>query len=286
MAADLCACCGVPLAWQGDYARCSSCGLWQSRLPAQILDETAWQQLDETARGEALRTLRQNNFRILLQRLNAVRGKAQGALLDIGCAHGWFVEQARDAGYESTGLEPDPRLAAYARKSGATIREGFFPQALTAHEQFDVLVFNDVFEHIPAPREVLDACARHLRNDGLLVLNLPLATGFFYRLSRVLRTTGIAGPWLRMWQVGFPSPHLFFFESKHLVRLAGESGFSLVSESALPSVSTHGLWARLRMDNTQPLWVHLLLWPALMLMSPILGMLPNDIGLLIFRKQK
>ncbi len=285
MSVDTCACCATPLQWRQHYARCGGCGLWQSRLTPQILDEQAWRQLDESARGDALRTLRQHNFSLLLQQLAASGSKAGGKLLDIGAAHGWFVTQSRAAGYDSCGLEPDPRLAAFARAAGASIREGFFPQALAADERFDVLVFNDVFEHLPQPRDALLACAQHLHEGGLLVLNLPLASGFFFRLSHLLWSAGIAAPWLRMWQAGFPSPHLYFFESRHLVRLANEAGFVLVNESALPSMSTSGLWARLRMDRTQPLWLHLVVWPLLMLLSPLVQLLPNDIGLLVFRKQ-
>lgn len=284
MAFDACPCCGATLQWQDEYARCTGCGLWQSRLPAQILDEAAWRQLDESARGEALRTLRQNNFRLLLERLAAVQGAPRGKLLDIGAAHGWFVLQARAQGYDAEGLEPDPRLAAHARAQGAVIRAGFFPQALPLDAHYDVLVFNDVFEHLPDPNAALAACAQHLRSGGLLVLNLPLASGFFFRVSQLCAKLGMAGPWKRMWQAGFPSPHLFFFESSQLVRLAAVAGFTLVHESALPSMSTRGLWARLRMDNTQPLWLHALQWPVLMLLTPLTRVLPNDIGLLVFRK--
>lgn len=281
-----CACCGAALQWQGDYACCDGCGLWQSRLPPQILHAAAWQQLDENARGEALQALRLHNFALVLDRLAAISGSQRGDLLDVGAAHGWFVSRARHAGYNSSGLEPDPRLARWAREHGAVVREGFFPDVLHATEQFDVLVFNDVFEHLPAPQTALQACARHLRADGLLVLNLPLASGFFFGLSIALLRVGFTPPWQRLWQTGFPSPHLFFFQSRHLERLAQAAGFTLVSESALPSLSTTGLWARLRMDRSQPLWLHVLVWPLLVLVAPLVRILPNDIGLFIFRKQQ
>lgn len=285
MAMAFCACCTTALRWQGDYACCSNCGLWQSRLPPQILDAAAWQQLDESARGEALQTLRRQNFALLLDRLDAIRGSQRGDLLDIGAAHGWFVTQARQAGYNSSGLEPDPRLATYAREHGAVIRQGFFPDSLAAGERFDVLVFNDVFEHLPAPLAALQACAQHLREDGLLVLNLPVAGGFFFVLSRLLLGLGIKAPWQRLWQAGFPSPHLFFYRQTHLQQMAQAAGFALVSESALPSMSVSGLWARLRMDRSQPLWLHALVWPLLLLMAPVVRLLPSDIGLFIFRKK-
>lgn len=278
-----CNACNHALQWDDDYSRCRQCGLWQSRLSAQILDEQAWQQLDETARGTALATLRRNNFSVLLQRLAVVRGQQGGALLDVGSAHGWFVVQAMAAGYKSLGLEPDPRLAAYAREHGATIKQGFFPQALAADERFDVIVFNDVFEHLPDPVAALAACAAHLQAEGLLVLNLPLASGCFFHMAEWLNKLGIKGPWRRLWQVGFPSPHLFFFESRQLVPLATAAGFSLISESALQSLTTAGLWARLRMDHQQPVWLHMLQWLLLVALLPMVGLMPNDIGLFIFR---
>lgn len=277
-----CANCEAPLQWKSDYARCSVCKLRQSRLQPKILDETAWRQLDEIARGTALQALRKSNFTLLLQRLQTLKPGA--TLLDVGAAHGWFVEQANAAGYKAIGLEPDPRLAAFARKLGVVIQEGFFPHALATDQRFDVLVFNDVFEHLPNPRKVMADCFSHLNKDGLLILNLPLATGFFFRLATAMRLFGFASAWRRLWQVGFPSPHLFFYGRKHLSQIATPQGFRLVHQSSLPSLSTSGLWSRLRMDNTQPLWLHCLQWPLLMLLAPLLRLLPKDIGLLIFQK--
>jgi len=285
MVPAVCVCCATALQWQGEYACCSGCGLWQSRLPPQILDAAAWQQLDESARGEALQQLRRHNFALVLDRLAGISGNHRGDLLDIGAAHGWFVTQARQAGYNCTGLEPDPRLATYAREHGATIRQGFFPEALAADERFDLLAFNDVFEHLPVPTAALQSCAHHLREGGLLVLNLPVAGGCFFTLSRLLLQLGVKRPWQRLWQAGFPSPHLFFYGLSHLQVMAQAAGFELISESALPSLSTTGLWARLRMDRSQPLWLHALVWPLLVLMAPLVRLLPNDIGLFIFRKK-
>jgi SAM-dependent methyltransferase len=284
MTLSVCSSCAHALQWEADYACCSRCNLWHSRLPPSILDEAAWRQLDETARGTALQSLRVGNFRLLLQQLATLRGHQRGTLLDIGAAHGWFVQQAALAGYASVGLEPDPRLVAYGNHHGAKLIEGFFPQALTADSRFDVLVFNDVFEHLPTPQAALQACAQHLQPGGMLVLNLPLATGFFFRLAGWLRRLGLHGPWQRMWQVGFPSPHLHFFAREHLEVLAGNAGFTLLQTSTLPSMTLRGLWARLRMDHQQPVAIHAAQWLLLCLLSPVLGLLPADIGLLIFKK--
>lgn len=281
----VCANCQSALVAAGVYARCASCGLWHSSLQPGVLDEQAWARLDEAARGHALQTLRCNNFRLLLEQLEQIGGARPGRLLDIGCAHGWFLEQARARGYDCSGLEPDPRLASYARQQGASVREGFFPEALAANERFHVLVFNDVFEHLPDPVAALKACVHHLSPGGHLVLNLPLASGFLFRVAHVLRRVGLPGPWERMWQVGFPSPHLYFFESGHLEQLCTRAGLEPVYQGRLLTLSGGaGLWERLRMDRQVPLWLHAMQWALLMLLAPLLRFLPADIGLLVFRK--
>jgi len=280
-----CANCHAALVWNGEYACCAACGLWHSRLQPRVLDEQAWASLDEAARGVALQTLRYSNFRLVLDRLQQLSGERRGRLLDIGCAHGWFLEQARARGFECSGLEPDPRLASHARQHGSSVREGFFPAALAADERFDVLVFNDVFEHLPDPAVALQACFRHLAPGGRLVLNLPLASGFLFRVAGVLRAIGVQGPWARMWQVGFPSPHLYFFQSRHLQQLCTREGLQPEYQGSLHTLAGGaGLWERLRMDRQAPLWLHAMQWSLLVVLAPLLRFLPADIGLLIFRK--
>lgn len=146
-----CANCHTALVWDGDYSCCTGCGLWHSCLQPRVLDEQAWASLDETARGVALPTLRRTNFRLLLDQLELLDSQHRGRLLDIGCAHGWFLEQAHARGFDCSGLEPDPRLASQARQHGNHVREGFFPEALAADERFDMLVFNDVSSICPIP---------------------------------------------------------------------------------------------------------------------------------------
>jgi SAM-dependent methyltransferase len=279
-----CPVCGEPLrpgqrAW---VLRCSRCGFLASTLSPSIGDPTS-SILREDARAEALRPLRDRNFSAILDRL-AEHGARPGArLLEVGCAHGWFMDAAKARGYVVEGIEPDAAIAADPIARGHGVTHGFFPQDLASTDAFDVIVFNDVFEHLPDPAAALDACRERLAPDGLLVLNLPSSHGVFFRVAATLDRLGFAGPYRRMWQHGFPSPHLSYFSPSTLDRLAGAQGFDRVYQGALASIDTRGLWSRLRYGGTVSALKAAGTWAVVVLATPLLRVAPADIALHIYK---
>jgi SAM-dependent methyltransferase len=251
------------------------------RLPAAAAGESACA-LHEDRREAALAPLRARNFAIVLDRLAACGG--HGRLLEIGCAHGWFLDAARGRGYTVTGIEPDAAVAAQAVQRGHEVVHGLFPDVLAPDARFDVVVFNDVFEHLPDPRAALRATARALCAGGLLAINLPDSRGAFYRLAETLRRVGWRAPHDRLWQLGFPSPHLSYFHPDALTRLASGVGFAEVERRALPSIEQQGLWQRLRYDPRASRLSAAVMWLAVTLALPIVRRLPSDISLTIFRR--
>lgn len=243
-----CPCCGatpVPglRPW---HVRCPACGYEASDFVPAIgaPPGTAGTALDEAGREEALGPLRRANAARLLELLGS-RLPRGAALLDVGCAHGWFLEAAgRD--YAALGIEPDAAVAGPARSRGLPVRPGLFPDALAGDERFDAIVFNDVFEHLTDLHAALRACHRHLREGGWLVLNLPNADGLYYRWARRLARIGIDGPFRRLWQAGMPSPHLHYFTPGALRRLVEPHGYALELQAGLPAVSAAGLVERVR----------------------------------------
>ena len=147
-------------------------------------------------------------------------------LLDVGCAHGWFIERASSR-FDVTGIEPDAGVAAATRARGLPVRSGFFPDVLGPDECFDVIVFNDVLEHIPDINTTLVACWQHLAPGGCVIVNAPSSRGLLYRLSVLLARTGLGRAFDRMWQLGFPSPHVHYFATTNLVLLAHKAGFEM-----------------------------------------------------------
>jgi SAM-dependent methyltransferase len=260
--------------------RCQRCGFLASTLVAHV--NASDSAIDECARARALQTLRRGNFERVLDALATAGLRARGRILDVGCAHGWFIEAARARGYDAAGLEPDDAVADAARRHGTPVRSGFFPEALEPGECFDAIVFNDVFEHLPHPERAMRAIRGRLAPGGLVAINLPIASGVFYRAASVLDHIGMHGPFDRMWQRGFPSPHVSYFTQATLAALAASCGMEERWRGFLPSLEASGLWARLRYDRGAGLLMSALIWSILRTVSPVLSSMPPDIGLQIF----
>ncbi len=179
-------------------ARCPACGTWTSSLALAINEQTTHAtsatEIDVDARATGLKELRRQNFRDVLDRIGALRPLAGTRLLDVGSAHGWFLEEAAARGVEATGVEPEEAIAEESRRAGARVLTGYFPDVVPDGEQVDVITFNDVLEHIPDVRGTLAGCARVLPPGGVLAINIPSADGLGYRVARLLARVGVKGP--------------------------------------------------------------------------------------------
>ena len=161
---------------------------------------------------------------------------------------------------------------------------GCFPECLEPGRTFDLITFNDVLEHIPNVESSVRACAAHLKKDGLLSIAIPNSRGIFYRIGSMLARLGVPGPFERMWQKSFHSPHVSYFNPQTLEKLVVRNGFVLEHQSALPTLELGGLWDRLMMDSTQSPVVAAPLWLTLVLASPLIRGLPPDILYHVYRR--
>lgn len=281
-----CIVCGNPTsAGLIDWHRtCGGCAYERADLKISINETPAHEQIDEGDREIALRALRDENFKAIVARIAPLAKPGRGKLLDIGCAHGWFLEQASTR-FDVLGIEPDAAVGERTAARGLPVRMGYFPDALKEGETFDVLVFNDVIEHIPGIEMALDACRQRLNQDGLLVLNLPSSRGFFYRLSKLFARLGLPGPFERLWQKGLPSPHVHYFNERNLTTLVGHHGFELVDKVELPSLRADGLLERLRYVGKVSKPVLYAQFIAILCAIPILGLFPSDIVVCTYRKR-
>jgi SAM-dependent methyltransferase len=270
---------------RGYWFECARCGFLASTLSPAIGEDAAHNTIDETRRREALDSLRHCNFERVLDTLQHLPIPQPTRLLDVGCAHGWFLQAAARRGFLPTGLEPDPAIAAQARREGLSVISGFFPQAIPDPAIFDVISFHDVFEHLPSPREAATDCFRRLSPGGHLVLVLPSSRGVLFRLARLLSRLGLHGPLDRLWQRGFPSPHLTYFHPAALEALLRPHGFREVHRATLPSFTRKGLWQRLRYDRRSSRYVSALQWLVLGLLSFIQALLPSDISFQVFVRE-
>ena len=264
------------------HRTCPACRYESATLASTINDAQAHAQLNEADREAGLKAVRQENFKTIVEDAAAAAPGAR-TLLDVGCAHGWFLEQASGR-FDVLGMEPDEAVARITRSKGWNVREGYFPEALAAHETFDIIVFNDVIEHIPDIATALSACHARLNKDGLLILNLPNSRGFFYRLAKLFVHLGWKSPFERLWQKGLPSPHVHYFEAANLTALLAKQGFSVERQAELPTVRASGLLQRLRCTGTTRGAALYAQYLAVLATLPLLSAFPSDIVVCMFRK--
>jgi len=98
----------------------------------------------------------------------------KGRILDIGCGRGLFLSLMRTGGWEVAGTEFDEETASYASRTyGIDVKSGVPSEWGFPDESFDVITIAHVLEHSQNPENMLAACRRLLRKDGLLVIAVP-----------------------------------------------------------------------------------------------------------------
>lgn len=138
-----------------------------------------------------------------------------GRLLEIGCAYGFFLQEARSH-FGVVGIEPAEDAAEHCRRNGLDVRTGVADEEMLAGlGTMDVIVLLDVIEHLPDPEETLALCVRHLRPGGIILLT----TGDFG--SPLARLTGAS------WRLMTPPQHLWFFTAESMSRLSAHLGLTV-----------------------------------------------------------
>ncbi|WP_345816887.1 class I SAM-dependent methyltransferase (plasmid) [Paraburkholderia sp. PREW-6R] len=260
---------------------CARCGYEAGDLQPAINDSSAHNAIDEADREAGLRAIRTENFREVVGLIAANLPVAAKKLLDVGCAHGWFLEQAAGR-FDVLGIEPDEAVRAKTAAKGLPVRGGYFPQALLPGETFDAIVFNDVIEHIPDIDSALAACRERLNPGGVLVLNLPNSKGLFYRVSKFFAAMGWTSPFERMWQKGFPSPHVHFFGTRNLAELVDKHQMRLVREVQLPSIRAKGMLERMRYSTHESTLNMYLQYIGAMAILPFTKLFQSDVIVCLF----
>jgi SAM-dependent methyltransferase len=95
-------------------------------------------------------------------------------LLEVGAAAGFFLDEARESGYDGTGVEPNATMAAHGRDAlGLDVRTATLAEAELAPGSFDAACAFHVVEHLTEPLESVRAIGAALRPGGHLLVEVP-----------------------------------------------------------------------------------------------------------------
>ncbi|MGC8812316.1 MAG: class I SAM-dependent methyltransferase [Candidatus Aenigmatarchaeota archaeon] len=102
--------------------------------------------------------------------------KKKGRLLDLGCAYGFFVDEAEKSRFNSFGSDVSIFALKNARKKFPSIKlvcSDIEKGLVFKPSSFDIVTAFDVLEHCKNLSFVLEEIRRVLKKDGILLLTIP-----------------------------------------------------------------------------------------------------------------
>lgn len=137
-------------------------------------------------------------------------------LLDIGCGMGESLLYHKNRGCEVQGTETDNNVSLVAKHFDLKIHIGDFNKDNYVTGSFDVVIMEQVIEHLLDPHKTLVDIAGVMKSDGSLIVSTPNACGWGMRL--------FGKKWIN-WHTPY---HLHIFSSTSMRALAKTAGMKIV----------------------------------------------------------
>lgn len=261
--------------------KCPSCGLYTSDAG---FDFSFKSKLDEGPREVGLKALRFGNFHTIIDRLTAAKhGKLNG--LEIGSGNGWWLKVCQEKDISCKGVEPELSFVNYHKENGLDVFYGFYPSPeVTREGGYDFIIFNDVFEHIKDLDDLIAALKKDLAPGGILIINLPMSDGFFYRMAMFLNRFGVRSYLERLWQFYFHSPHMNYFNQHNLKMLLSKHGFNNTADFRLNSLDYKTVKERIKADGDVSKLKAMVLTTGISALKPVIESSKPDVRAFFFMK--
>jgi SAM-dependent methyltransferase len=137
------------------------------------------------------------------------------ALLDIGCAMGVLLEEAKKAGFRVQGIDISKDAVMYCRKKKLDVLEGTLSSVAGKLQKnsFDVVTAFEIIEHERNPLGMMRRVHTLLNKGGIAVLTTPNHSGIWRKV-------------MGKWWVGYHHPeHVTFWDPGSLRELFERAGF-------------------------------------------------------------
>jgi SAM-dependent methyltransferase len=214
---------------------CPRCGLLARDpmpAPADVVERYAEDAYPDE-RLDELRAAQVASFRRVLPWLRRLLGTPR-RVLEVGSFVGGFLEVARTAGWNATGIDPGRQVAEDCRARGLDVRicslDAFDRE--TDPEPVDCVAIWNTFDQLADPRPALDFARRRVRAGGVLALRVPHGLHYrrtWERLHGAGRARRRFAEACLVWNNLLGFPYLYGYGLDALDRLARPFGFERVA---------------------------------------------------------
>ena len=188
-------------------------------------------------------------------------------MLDVGVGSGWEVSLFRERGWNCYGLDLILSALKGASAYGAVPVRGYADCPPFADRVFDLVLANNVVEHVYTPKRALEGYFRILRPGGKLIISLPNFDSWSRRLFNAFWFGSLSLP-----------RHLVHFNKKSLYFGLASAGFTEIQirSTPLPTVFVGSLLQKLGIDyhrirRSRLLWSVMVAGVPIDLLSDLFG---------------
>ena len=234
---------------------CLACGfIFAGNLPSdQFLSRVYDQVIDQNLAFQASKepsdiSRRLNNLAQSIQLLKKVE---KPKALDFGFGYAMTLSLLDAIGMHSLGFDPSISRVSRAKAASLNVTQSF--DEVLAQGPFDLIICDNVLEHVPIPRDTIRELARVSAKDAVMYVSVPAYEKQRIRklkidIEREIMHDMALNPW----------EHLNYFDLCHLDGMLADSGYIPIRSSGLPGHPNIGLRAepalRNRLLNSTASW--------------------------------
>jgi 2-polyprenyl-3-methyl-5-hydroxy-6-metoxy-1,4-benzoquinol methylase len=209
---------------------CHGCGLvYTDFMPSKDETEAYYNEYDYRY---LLKYREQTEFRGIKILAHLEKLCTHRTILDVGCGCGFFLNVAKQRGWDTQGIELSGGACQFAREHlGLTVHNCDIHDAQLPDNSVAVITLQHVLEHLADPHTILTDLKSKLMADGILVIVVPNARSAMAMCAR--------DRWLCLAE----KTHLFHYHKKSLSMLLTRAGFTIVKNYSLQWNVREFLWA-------------------------------------------
>lgn len=142
--------------------------------------------------------------------------RSGGKLLDVGCAHGFFLK-ACESKFECLGVESSKFASEYGRKElNLNMITSRLEDAPIAPESIDIITCWSVVDHLKDPFSFFQSINKLLKKDGIFAFNIANVDSLRFHLNN------------ENWKPVRPPEHLYYYSINNTKKLLSKTNFRLV----------------------------------------------------------